>query len=459
MDPQAPLKSDTAQPWTSVQPKKNSRKSNTNQAKVHLLFSALQTAITLDNEANPTLPADTIIPLTHDGAIQEINKLAESGVFFSLAAAPAVISKFGDERFGTINEVKALFLLIRQKHDIKVVQGKSPAGPLIHKLYSEMMWVYMHREPNSQEIGNLYDQCPPSTETCTAYLAHKNKRKKYQTTISFYHNWPSHIPKITVTYKYYMSALRNDGAPQEIIQEKYQAILTAHPEYMNDAAFFADYIRFYTRSSRKVISPDELVAVEKVFEKYPDSKKQDKPVRVLLQAYFDAGEFGKAQACLTPLLTEDLLSKKTLRIIVERIAETNLPLALEIYKRKLAEINRAQSSIEIDLHKHTVTSYGTHKYGVASDKFVKIQLFYLHWFLAENFKKGKQRVKITIITGQGIDCKLKERVKDFLCTTFKWDFVRSTADSDNPGEIQLSEKAGRLNSSITLPGHLKTEWQ
>ncbi len=225
------------------------RQSQTNQARAVLHFDALRRALPYD-EARFKETGDTLAPLEfkikhHDEVMRIINSKARQGIFLPLSFMHYVISKFSNERLGTLNEAIELFELIKQKHSIKV---RDITLPETIKLYSEMMWVYLKRKdvtPKNHEerILALYHECP-AMETRDALLKYHIILENFETVLKLYEEWPQGIPKGGYTFRYYLDAIKGSSkiTSKEDIRKEQDKLIEANPQIMEDVTFFCDFL-------------------------------------------------------------------------------------------------------------------------------------------------------------------------------------------------------------------------
>ncbi len=440
--------------------------SKVDQAKYRLDFKALEIAAV---EHDVSIIVDQqfraiFSDMTHDAAVCEINRLAIKGVFLPLSLTSIAVTKFCSERLGRIEDAERFFELTLRKYSIE--PHCAGQNQHVHKLFSEVMWMYIKRhEYNKKRVVELVNDCP-CTETYNALMSFYNRTSNCAKTIQIHESWPVDMRKDGSSYRYYAYALQKEGRLINEIQEMFERARFDHPGLMDDDYFVVDYIKLGLRSSKTEITQDELDCIEALFVQFPHYKSEDKLLRELLQAYFDAKQYDKARDVFMPCLAEKWLTQKTCESIVKNIAEVDLKEALALYARLFPNdivVDFENCTIQLDLHKRLVSSHGAQEYGAQPLLLIKVKLWYLYGVLLFDEKftdKQRHALRISIITGKGRDQKLKTFTADFIKAQFGWDCFKYGIGDKSSGAITLSFELMKfaLAKKAITPAHLTDEF-
>ncbi len=412
--------------------------SNENQAKGYLNFAALESAKVVNEILD--LDCKELKKMSHDETIKKVNELAIRKMFLPLSLVPIVLTKFGSRRLGAIDHAHRFFDLSFKKYNCE----NNMTSPDVHKLFSELMWAYIGKDGSegkyTLKLEGLAQQCP-CAETYTALKSHYNKIGHYSKTIELHTN-SSAMQKDAPSYRYYARARKETEDTK--LQEIYREIRKENPALMNDIYFFVDYIKLGLRSDVENSLEQKLADVEILFVEFPNHMKDEKGLRELLSACFDAKCYEKAESYFLPYLDEEWVGKKTRELIIRRTAENSLEEALCLYDKLLPRRTKADiehARFEINFHADTNSSYGTQKYGPEPLVLIELRLWHLYKTLLtlEKSQDNKwQLVNLSLITGKGKDHKLKKQVMGFIKERFGWICTEpNNASWSNSGVIQL----------------------
>lgn len=401
----------------------SSRLSNQNQADEFLNFKALNKAKPIfEEELDGKLTLDDIRKTDHDGAILIINDYAAKNTFLPLSYISCILTKFTNERFGTVADAEELFYLAKKKYRFQV-------GDLrFAELYKEMMWVYIGRKDVSNKtlrknIPPLFAECTAS-ETRDALLRYHNKLNEFKTTIKLYEECNLEMPKSDYAIRYYIKAFRELNSKEDTKAKLYSIENVSNR--MNEVTFFSDFLSEII--GLKGVSNQGLEELIEYFEAYPHQYNEDKSRRFLLNVYLNRKQFDKAEECFANW-PEGKMTQQTLEDMITKTAKYNLHRAIEIFTQDVQnegifddiEIDDRDSEewlIKMDFHNNKRTRDGNIKYGGDSNFLIAVKLWYLYGRLAN--MNGNQAVRINIITGQGKYCKTRTLVHTLLEEEVHW---------------------------------------